>query len=65
MSEVTLETLQEWVDDPDQVDADHLLKLIERVGKGRFAQRLAAEVSEDNCPDYIRLALKRIRDAVT
>ncbi len=65
MSEATLETLQEWVDDPDRVDADGLLKLIERVGKGRLAQRLAAEVSEDTCPDYIRLALERIRDAVT
>jgi putative ATP-dependent endonuclease of the OLD family len=65
MSQATLDTLQEWVDDPDQVDADKLLKLIERVGKGRFAQRLAAKVSEDNCPDYIRRGLERIRNAVT
>lgn len=65
MSEATLTALQEWVDDPDQVDADALLKLIERVGKGRFAQRLAAEVSEDNCPDYIRRGLEQMRDAVT
>ena len=65
MSQTTLDGLQEWVDDPDEVDAEDLLKLIERVGKGRFAQRLAAEVSEDNCPDYIRRGLERIRDAVT
>lgn len=59
------EALQEWVDDPDGLDTERLLKWIERIGKGRFAQKLADEVSERvDCPDYIRLALERIRDAV-
>lgn len=58
------ETLQQWVDDPDQVNKEKLLKWVERIGKGRFAQSLASSVSEDVCPDYIRLALERIRDVV-
>jgi putative ATP-dependent endonuclease of the OLD family len=61
----TREALQEWVDDPDTLDEDRLITLIERVGKGRFAQALAPHVSDDTCPDYIRQALERIRDAVT
>lgn len=64
LRQVTRDALQEWVDDPDQVDEDRLLKLIERVGKGRFAQALAPSVSEDVCPAYIRSALEHIRDAV-
>ena len=64
LRQVTRDTLQEWVDDPNQVDEDRLLKLIERIGKGRFAQALAPSVSEDICPAYIRSALEHIRDAV-
>lgn len=60
----TREALQEWVDDPDTLDEDRLLALIERVGKGRFAQALAPHVDENSCPDYIRQALEHIRDAV-
>jgi putative ATP-dependent endonuclease of OLD family len=56
--------LEGWVNDPDTLDADRLLKLIERVGKGRFAQRLARRVTAARCPAYIRSALERIRDAV-
>jgi len=41
-----------------------LLRLIERIGKGRFAQALAPSVSEDVCPAYIRSALEHIRDAI-
>ncbi len=64
LRQVTRDALQEWVDDPDQVDEDRLLKLIERIGKGRFAQALAPSVSEAVCPAYIRSALEHIRDAV-
>ncbi len=60
----TREALQQWVDDPSQLDEDRLLGLIERIGKGRFAQALSPYVSEDNCPQYIRAALEHIRDAV-
>jgi putative ATP-dependent endonuclease of OLD family len=58
------ERLQEWVDDPDELDEDDLIALVERIGKGRFAQALAPRVSIDDCPDYIRNALEHIRDAV-
>lgn len=61
----TRDELQGWVDDPDTLDEDALIALIERVGKGRFAQALAPSVTEDTCPDYIRQALEHIRDAVT
>ena len=64
IGEQTRNALQEWVDDPDMLDDDRLIDLIERIGKGRFAQALAPHVSEDTCPDYIRRALEHIRDAV-
>ena len=60
----TREELQGWVDDPDTLDENALIALIERVGKGRFAQALAPSVTSDTCPDYIRQALEHIRDAV-
>ena len=64
LRQATREALQQWVDDLDQVDEERLLKLIERIGKGRFAQALARSVSEDTCPLYIRSALEHIRNAV-
>jgi putative ATP-dependent endonuclease of OLD family len=64
LSEKKRATLQSWVDEPAQVDGDELIALIERVGKGRFAQALAPYVSEFDCPDYIQRALEHIRDAI-
>lgn len=61
----TRNLIQGWVDDTDTLDEEQLIKLIERIGKGRFAQALAPHVDEDTCPDYIRQALERIRDAIT
>lgn len=61
----TLNRIQTWVDDSNQLDNVRLLELIERIGKGRFACALAPLVSEDVCPDYIREALEYICDAVT
>jgi putative ATP-dependent endonuclease of OLD family len=61
----TREALRGWVDDPDTRDEDGLIALVERIGKGRFAQALAEHVEEDTCPDYIRRALEHIRDAVS
>ena len=64
IGEDTRDELQGWVDDPDTLDEDALIALIERIGKGRFAQALARHVDADTCPDYIRQALEHIRDAV-
>ena len=61
---VTQTALDGWVADPATLDADRLIRLIERVGKGRFAQRLASRVTAARCPAYIRSALEFIRDAV-
>lgn len=64
ISPATSEALGGWVEDPATLDKERLLTLIERVGKGRFAQALAGFVTADTCPDYIRKALEHIRDAV-
>jgi putative ATP-dependent endonuclease of OLD family len=56
--------LDQWDADPQTVDPERLVKFIERVGKGRFAQLLSADVDGNNCPTYIKTALERIRDAV-
>lgn len=64
LSQRTRDDLQGWVDDPGSVDEERLLRLIERIGKGRFAQALAPHVSAGACPDYIRKALEHIRDAI-
>jgi putative ATP-dependent endonuclease of OLD family len=58
------EEIDGWVANPATVNVDRLLGLIERVGKGRFAQRLAPGATERRCPAYIRTGLERIRDAV-
>lgn len=58
-------TMQGWIDDVSSLDSEQLLSWIERLGKGRFAQALAAYVTEDECPEYISSALTRIRDAVS
>lgn len=64
IGQATRDLIQGWVDDTDTLDEEQLIKLIERIGKGRFAQALAPHVDEDTCPDYIRQALEHIRDAI-
>lgn len=59
------DALRQWVDNPGLLDEERLLVMIERIGKGRFAQALAAHVTDRVCPDYIRSALEHIRDAVS
>ena len=60
----TQDEVEGWVNDPETLDEDRLIVLIERIGKGRFAQALAEHVTNDTCPDYIRQAMEHIRDAV-
>ena len=60
----TRDRVQGWVDDPSTLNRGQLLALIERIGKGRFAQALAPCVAAGTCPDYIRQALEHIRDAL-
>ena len=54
--------------DPDSLDPGQLLKDINSVGKGRFAQRLAAILLEKNldvCPPYIAEALAYLKNKLT
>ncbi len=51
------ERAQEWKDDPDTLTEVQMLKDINAIGKGRFAQRLASRMTEGACPDYIREAI--------
>lgn len=49
-----------WQDDLTSLDEAKLLKWVEEVGKGRFAQALAGRASAARCPDYIKRALKYV-----
>jgi len=54
-------TRQRWIDDweaaPNSLDAGRLLALVETVGKGRFAQRLATQVENAAPPTFISDAI--------
>jgi len=54
-----------WQKKPDSLDAEQMLKDIEGIGKGRFAQRLASRLQKDICPQYIRDAVKFLADKCT
>jgi putative ATP-dependent endonuclease of OLD family len=45
INQTTRDLVQGWVDDTNDLDEERLIKLIERIGKGRFAQALAPHVS--------------------
>ena len=52
-----------WASDPASLKIETFLNDIERVGKGRFAQRLAGIIAESetkSCPDYIAKAIKYV-----
>lgn len=46
-----------WKDEPNTLDPDQMLKDIDPIAKGRFAQRLASRLKGDACPKYIRDAV--------
>ncbi|CBJ52317.2 ATP-dependent nuclease [Ralstonia solanacearum] len=53
-----------WEADPKKLDVDNYLKLIEVVGKGRFAQRLASRVDGVAPPAYIAGAITYVVERV-
>jgi putative ATP-dependent endonuclease of OLD family len=53
-----------WEAKPDSLDSDSYLKLVDAIGKGRFAQRLASRISELEPPGYISRAIKFVADRV-
>lgn len=49
--------IDEWAANPDTLDVAKFLRLVDSVGKGRFAQRLASLISSSPPPVYIRNAI--------
>ncbi len=47
-----------WEEDPDTLHAENYLKIIETIGKGRFAQRLASRIDGLEPPAYIADAIR-------
>src|SRR3546814_122928 len=50
----------EWEEDESQVDRAELIRMIEAMGKGRFAQRLAGRVADKTVPAYISRAIDHV-----
>lgn len=50
-----------WIMNPAGVDQPQLLKDIETIGKGRFAQRLCRRLTAADCPAYIADAIEHVR----
>jgi putative ATP-dependent endonuclease of OLD family len=46
--------------DPSSLDSVQLLSDISDIGKGRFAQRLASNISGTACPIYIKQAVEYV-----
>ena len=53
-----------WEAAPKKLDEDLLLKMIDRIGKGRFAQRLLSHLEGKNPPSYIAGAIEFVVDRV-
>lgn len=58
------ETMVEWRADNDELDIVEYLKMIETIGKGRFAQRLASRIEGIDPPAYLADAIKFVADRV-
>ncbi|WP_320197080.1 ATP-dependent nuclease [Agrobacterium rosae] len=53
-----------WEKDPTTVNRKQLLAMMEDIGKGRFAQRLAARIGGFEVPGYIARAISYVIDRV-
>ena len=56
--------IQEWMADPEGAGPRRLLQLVNSVGKGRFAQRLAPFLADREPPEYIAKAITFVADRV-
>lgn len=56
--------IDEWEASPEELDTEKFLSLIESMGKGRFAQRLASRIAELDPPAYIANAIKFVAERV-
>ncbi|HEJ4445430.1 TPA: ATP-dependent nuclease [Pseudomonas aeruginosa] len=64
LSEERQAWVSQWEGDPETLDRENYLKLIEAVGKGRFAQRLASRIEGIAPPPYIARAITYVVDRV-
>ncbi len=64
LSEERKAWVDQWEADPETLDAADYLKLIEAVGKGRFAQRLASRIEGVEPPAYIAGAITYVVERV-
>lgn len=53
-----------WEEDPTTLDKDKFIGMVEDMGKGRFAQRLATRVGELEPPAYLKNAIAFVADRV-
>lgn len=58
------EIIDGWEADLSTLDAKSLLAMIDSIGKGRFAQRLATRIDGIAVPSYIGDAIKHVMDLV-
>jgi putative ATP-dependent endonuclease of OLD family len=56
--------VDEWEADSEPMDPAKFLSIIDYIGKGRFAQRLATRIEGLTVPPYIQAALKFVADRV-
>lgn len=52
--------IDEWEADPKSLHHENYIKLIESIGKGRFAQRLASHIETIAPPSYIKRAIEHV-----
>jgi putative ATP-dependent endonuclease of the OLD family len=59
-SQAARDRAEQWRDDPDECEPEYLLTDIDKIGKGRFAQRLAGNMKGDHCPRYVEKAIQHV-----
>ena len=58
------QAIDAWEKDSQKLVVSEYLRLIERIGKGRFAQRLASRISGLEAPEYIKGAIEFVASRV-
>jgi putative ATP-dependent endonuclease of OLD family len=56
--------IEAWEADPSALDPEELLKMIDAIGKGRFAQRMLSHIDGIDPPGYISRAIAFVADRV-
>jgi len=56
--------IDNWEKEPNELENDKFLALVDQIGKGRVAQRLGARIADLDPPDYISKAIKFVVDRV-